>query len=113
VVKPGGVLVLSGGGISGHGRVVGPLRLLIGATATARFLPFQVLTPQASTTTELLEQIGALVAAKEITPVIDRRFPLEQAADAIRYLETEHATAKVVITLARATSGAPSRPVER
>jgi NADPH:quinone reductase-like Zn-dependent oxidoreductase len=100
-VKPGGALVLSGGGVSGHGRIVGPLRLLIGATATARFLHFQVLTPQASPTTALLEQIGELVAAKEITPIIDRRFPLEQTADAIRYLETEHAKAKVVLSLAR------------
>jgi NADPH:quinone reductase-like Zn-dependent oxidoreductase len=112
VVNPGGALVLSGGGVSGTGRTVGPLRLLIGATATARFLPFQVLTPQASPTTELLEQIGELVAAREVTPVIDRRFPLEQAPDAIRYLETEHAKAKVVITPGRARSEAPSSPVE-
>lgn len=104
VVSPGGALVLSGGGVSGTGRTVGPLRLLIGATATARFLPFQLLTPQASPTTELLEQIGELVAAKEITPIIDRRFPMEQAPDAIRYLETEHAKAKVVITLGLARS---------
>ena len=29
--KPGGALVLSGGGVSGAGRLVGPLRLLIWA----------------------------------------------------------------------------------
>jgi hypothetical protein len=40
--------------------------------------------------------------------MIDRRFPLEQAADAIRYLETEHARAKVVINVAGpTTSGDP------
>jgi NADPH:quinone reductase-like Zn-dependent oxidoreductase len=105
--------VLSGGGVSGTGRTVGPLGLLIGATATARFLPFQVLTPQGSPTTELLEQIGGLVAAKEVTPIIDRRFPLEQVPDAIRHLETEHAKAKVVITLGHTSSEAPSRPVQR
>ncbi len=101
VVNPRGALVLSGGGVSGTGRTVGPLRLLIEAAATARFLPFQVLTPQASPTTEVLEQIGELVAAQEITPIIDRRFPMEQAPEALHYLETEHATAKVVITFAR------------
>jgi hypothetical protein len=33
-----------------------------------------------------------------VTPVIDRRFPLENAADAIRYMETEHTSGKVVLT---------------
>jgi hypothetical protein len=31
--------------------------------------------------------------------VIDRRYGLEQAADAIRYLEAGHARAKVVISV--------------
>jgi hypothetical protein len=31
--------------------------------------------------------------------VIDRRFPLAETPDAIRYLETEHASAKVVVTV--------------
>jgi hypothetical protein len=29
---------------------------------------------------------------------VDRTYPFETAADAIRYLETEHARAKVVVT---------------
>jgi NADPH:quinone reductase-like Zn-dependent oxidoreductase len=99
VVRPGGALVLSGGGVSGAGRTVGPLRLLMGATAAARFLPFHVLTPQATPDTGMLTKIGELVATGQIRPVIDRRFPLEATADAIRYLETEHAKAKVVITI--------------
>jgi NADPH:quinone reductase-like Zn-dependent oxidoreductase len=33
-----------------------------------------------------------------VTPVIDRRYPLEQAAEAKRYLETGHARGKVVVT---------------
>jgi NADPH:quinone reductase-like Zn-dependent oxidoreductase len=109
IIRPGGALVLSGGGVSGDGRTVGPLKLLIGATAAARFLPFQVLTPQASPTSELLTQLGKLVATGRIRPIIDRRFTLEETADAIRYLETEHATAKVLITIKSPESSEPAR----
>jgi NADPH:quinone reductase-like Zn-dependent oxidoreductase len=34
-----------------------------------------------------------------VVPVIDRRFPLRDVADAIRYLEAGHAQGKVVITV--------------
>jgi NADPH:quinone reductase-like Zn-dependent oxidoreductase len=40
-----------------------------------------------------------LLEAGKVTPVIDRRFPLCDVADAIRYLEAGHAKGKVVITL--------------
>jgi NADPH:quinone reductase-like Zn-dependent oxidoreductase len=35
----------------------------------------------------------------KVTPVIDRTYPLREAPEAIRYLEVEHARAKVVITV--------------
>jgi NADPH:quinone reductase-like Zn-dependent oxidoreductase len=41
-----------------------------------------------------------LLEAGKVTPVIDRRFPLPDVADAIRYLEAGHAQGKVVITIA-------------
>jgi len=40
-----------------------------------------------------------LVETQKVRPVIDRHFPLSQAADAIRYLEAGHAQGKVVITV--------------
>jgi NADPH:quinone reductase-like Zn-dependent oxidoreductase len=40
-----------------------------------------------------------LVEAGRVMPVIDRRFPLSQIPDAIRYLAGGHATGKVVITV--------------
>jgi len=40
-----------------------------------------------------------LLEADKVTPVIDRRFPLQDVADAIRYLEAGHARGKVAITI--------------
>jgi NADPH:quinone reductase-like Zn-dependent oxidoreductase len=40
-----------------------------------------------------------LVEAGKITPVIDRTFPLDEAPDAIRYLESGAAQGKVVLTV--------------
>lgn len=99
LLRPGGALVLSGGGVSGKGRTVGPLRLLLWAQLSARFSGLRLFVPQSVPTTEVLEQIAALIAAGKVTAVIDRRFDLEHAADAIDHLEREHARAKVLITV--------------
>jgi len=40
-----------------------------------------------------------LLEAGKVVPVIDRRYPLSEVAEAIRYLEEGHARGKVVITL--------------
>lgn len=40
-----------------------------------------------------------LLEAGKIVPVIDRRYPLSEAAEAVRYLGTGHARGKVVITM--------------
>jgi NADPH:quinone reductase-like Zn-dependent oxidoreductase len=40
-----------------------------------------------------------LMQAGTITPVIDREYPLEQVADALRHLETGRARGKIVVTL--------------
>lgn len=44
-----------------------------------------------------LEELARLMAAGELTPVIDRSYPLEQVADAIRYSEEGRARGKIVI----------------
>lgn len=99
LLRPHGALVLSGGGVSGKGRTVGPMRLLIWAQLYSRLSGQRLFVPQAAPHTDVLEQIAALLAAGKVTPVIDRRFDLEHAAGAIDYLESEHARAKVVITV--------------
>ncbi|MNR52267.1 hypothetical protein D3C85_1720760 [compost metagenome] len=40
-----------------------------------------------------------LLEAGKVVPVIDRCYPLSEAAEALRYLEKGHARGKIVITL--------------
>ncbi len=46
-----------------------------------------------------LDLVRGLIEAGKVTPVIDRCYPLSEAAEALRYLGTGHARAKVVITV--------------
>ena len=48
-----------------------------------------------------LTAIGALMAEGKVTPVIDRRYSLSDAAEAVRYLEEGHARGKVIIDVDR------------
>ena len=41
--------------------------------------------------------IKELLETGRVVPVIDRRYPLRETAEAIRYLETLHARGKVII----------------
>jgi len=43
--------------------------------------------------------VKELLEAGKVIPVIDRRYPLSETAEAIRYLEKRHARGKVVITV--------------
>ena len=98
-VRTRGTLVLSGGGVSGRGRLVGPLALLIRAQIYSRLTRLRIQTPQALPATSLLDRLIELTRTKQLTPVIDGTFPLRAAADAIRYMETEHTTGKLIITM--------------
>jgi len=46
-----------------------------------------------------LVYLGELLGAGKIAPVIDRRYPLSEIAEAFRYMEDTHAQGKVVITI--------------
>ncbi|MBF9128362.1 NAD(P)-dependent alcohol dehydrogenase [Plantactinospora sp. S1510] len=101
VLTPTGTLILSGGGVSGsRPRLFGPMGLTLSGMARSRFLRHRVLTltdgPRGS---ELLAALRELVESEAVVPVIDQTYPLVEAPAAIRYLEVEHARAKVVITV--------------
>ena len=46
-----------------------------------------------------LAYLGELMEAGKVTPVIDRRYPLEDVVEATRYVETEQKTGNVVLTV--------------
>lgn len=46
-----------------------------------------------------LAAVSRLIEAGKVKPVIDRTYPLDEAAEAIRYLERGHARGKVVVTV--------------
>ncbi|HUN73831.1 MAG TPA: NAD(P)-dependent alcohol dehydrogenase [Steroidobacteraceae bacterium] len=46
-----------------------------------------------------MTQLAELLQRGSLTPVIDRRYPLDRMPDALRYLETGHARGKIVITI--------------
>src|SRR5213083_2662075 len=48
---------------------------------------------------EDLAILEELFAAGKVAPVIDRRYPLSEVSEALRYLEEGHAKGKVVITV--------------
>jgi NADPH:quinone reductase-like Zn-dependent oxidoreductase len=98
-LTPAGTLVLSGGGVSGGGSLVGPMGLILRGQALSRFVRHRLLVLTATPSKENLAALRELAESGKITPVIDRTYPLSEVPEAIRYLEVEHARAKVVITV--------------
>ncbi|MFI7542755.1 NAD(P)-dependent alcohol dehydrogenase [Actinoplanes sp. NPDC049599] len=98
-LTPTGTLVLSGGGVSEGGSLVGPIGLVVRGSLLARFVRHRVVTLTATPSRANLVTLGELVEAGTLTPVIDRTHPLSETAEAIRYVEREHARAKVVLTV--------------
>ncbi|MEU7904889.1 NAD(P)-dependent alcohol dehydrogenase [Actinoplanes sp. NPDC049118] len=99
LLTPTGTLILSGGGVYEGGSLLGPMRLILRGRLLSRFVSQRVLTLTAVTSRDSLTVLADMAAAGTLTPAIDRTYPLSAAADAIRYLEGEHAGAKVVITV--------------
>jgi NADPH:quinone reductase-like Zn-dependent oxidoreductase len=98
-LTPTGTLVLSGGGVSEGGSLVGPIALIIRGQLLSRFVRQRVATFSATPSGANLTTLRELAEAGTLTPVIDRSLPLSETAEAIRYVEADHARAKVILTL--------------
>jgi NADPH:quinone reductase-like Zn-dependent oxidoreductase len=99
-LTPEGTLVLSGGGVSDGGSLVGPMGLSVKAGLLSRFVRQRLVQLTTTTSRENLATLAGLAESGALVPVIDRAYPLAEAPQAIRYVELEHARAKVVITVA-------------
>ena len=88
-----GIYVMAGGGGVQALQValLGPLLSRIGRKRVRFFI--------ANINQKDLVVLKDLLEAGEVVPVIDRRYPLSEAADAIRYLEKGHAQGKIVLTV--------------
>ncbi len=92
VLEPGGILVILGGALSQilKAAVIGPFM-----SAGSRKIRLLAAKPNPAD----LELIVGFVKDGRLKPVIDRRYPLSDTAEAVRYLEKEHSGGKIVITV--------------
>ncbi|GII14783.1 NADPH:quinone reductase [Planomonospora parontospora subsp. antibiotica] len=96
VLDPGGTLVLCSGE---GGRRIGPMGRVVGALALSPFVGHGLRPLAAKTTAESLAALKELAESGKVVPAVDRTYPLSEVPEAMRYLEEEHARAKVVITV--------------
>jgi NADPH:quinone reductase-like Zn-dependent oxidoreductase len=90
-----GIYVVSGGSMTQifQGMLLGPLMSMTGSKKMGNLL--------ARPNQKDLVFMKELLEAGKVVPVIDRRYPLSEVPEAIRYLEKGHALGKVVITVER------------
>jgi NADPH:quinone reductase-like Zn-dependent oxidoreductase len=92
-----GTLVIAGG--ETDGRWLGGSDRQIRAVLLSRFVDQKLTTFVCSENYKDLLVLTELIESGQITPVIDRTYPLSEVPEAIRYLEQGHVRGKVVITL--------------
>jgi NADPH:quinone reductase-like Zn-dependent oxidoreductase len=96
VLEPGGRLVLVG---ASRSRVLGPLGTVaklklasLGRTPKPIFFLAQLNPEDLLVLNEMLE-------AERVTPFVDRTYPIDRIAEAMRYLGEGHARGKIVVTV--------------
>ena len=98
VLKSDGILVGVGNANGGGGTAsiaAGLLETAVVSRLGKQKIPFFL----AKNSKEDIVALTKMIEAGEVRPVIDRTYPLAETAEAMRYLETGHARAKVVITV--------------
>jgi NADPH:quinone reductase-like Zn-dependent oxidoreductase len=96
-LTPTGVLVTNAGGSPGH--VFGPIAGILRVVIADRLVRQRLRPLPDSWTREHLLAVVDLIEAGDLTPVIDRTYPLPDTAAGLRYLEEGHARGKVVVTV--------------
>lgn len=92
-----GKYVLIGGGGPEDGQWIGPMVNPVKAMFLGPFVKQDMQVLFAQLKREDLAELARMMEAGQVTPVIDRRYPLAETPDAIRYLESGRARGKVVI----------------
>lgn len=94
-----GRLVLAGGGNPGEGGYLGPIGLFARGALAGRLMGMRVAVPFAKPDAARLTELVAMVERGELRPVVERVYPFEEGAAAMRHLEVDHARGKVVVTV--------------
>jgi NADPH:quinone reductase-like Zn-dependent oxidoreductase len=97
VMQPQGHLVIVGAG--GPGKWIGPFVSPLKAMLVSPFVSQEGAMFIASIRQDDLSFLADLAQSGKLKPVIDRRYSLHDVRDAMRYIETGHARAKVIITV--------------
>jgi len=92
-LSPNGTYVMTGGSMAQmfQAMLLGPLISKTGSRKMGLTM--------AKANQKDLVSVAELLKAGKVTPFIERRYPLSQVAEAIRYLEEGHAQGKIVVTL--------------
>jgi NADPH:quinone reductase-like Zn-dependent oxidoreductase len=94
-LTPRGRLILCSG--DSGGRWIGAIESRLRAAALSPFVSQTLTWVDVKRTGSDLQELARLIDQGTLKPVIDRSYPLEQAADAVRYVERGHATGKVLV----------------
>ena len=95
VLAPSGRLVLCSG--DGGGQLIGPLFRMARAMLASPFVSQKTRIYVAKAGTENLGDLTRLVERGDVVPVIDRVYPLTEAADALRRFEDGRGPGKIVL----------------
>lgn len=90
-------------GSSQHGGFLGPGSVGIRGALLSPFVHQRLVSVAGKPNAPDLETLATMVDAGDVTPVIDRIFPLDEVPDAMRHLEEGHPKGKIVITVDPAT----------
>ena len=95
-LNPKGIFVYVGGSMTSmlQGVILGPLISRI----SSKKMGVNTWNPNKK---EDLEFLGELFEASQVVPVIDRRYPLNEVPEALRYLEEGTHLGKIIITVAK------------
>ena len=94
---PTGIVIVNGGGSPGH--IIGAVGSILRAAIVNLFVPQQITMIPTTWSREDLLAVTEMVDTGTLRPVIDRTYPLADAAAGLQHVEAGHARGKVVITV--------------
>jgi NADPH:quinone reductase-like Zn-dependent oxidoreductase len=98
VLKPGGTYLPNGGGSP---EAPMPIGRIVRMAAISPFISHRIKFFVASANRRDLQTLADLMQTGAVTPVIDRCYPISEATEAMRYLESGRARGKIIVTFAQ------------